>query len=68
MKKNDILILALAGLIGWLLIRDKTTAGMVKSHGDGQWHYNDNGVSIDPAGNWFRNGVLIWSPYAHAQE
>lgn len=67
MKSQDVVILAAAALVGWYLIKSAKGA-TVKRAGDGAWHTYENGVTIDPAGNYYRDGVLIWSPYAVPQQ
>lgn len=74
MKVNDVMILLAAAVIGLYLVKGKEAfagllkasapSGTVKRAGDGQWHYYENGVTVDPAGNYYQNGVLIWSPYS----
>lgn len=29
---------------------------------DNGWRYFENGVAIDPQGNYYQNGKLVWSP------
>lgn len=34
--------------------------GADKKAFDNGWRYFDNGVAIDPAGNYYQNGAMVW--------
>ncbi|WP_302172880.1 hypothetical protein [uncultured Hydrogenophaga sp.] len=34
--------------------------GMGSKPFDNGWRYFDNGVAIDPSGNYYQNGAMVW--------
>lgn len=77
---NNALVLGLAGLALYLIWQSQknktatttTAASFVDEIFDQRpyangWRYFENGVSIDPAGNYYQNGAMVWqSPGAGA--
>lgn len=81
MKTDELIILALAGVAAWLIVRSVQPA-TAKTTQDGRpsgyvteiansalpgepgygWRYFSDGTVIDPAGNYYSNGVLVYSP------
>lgn len=76
MGKAEYLVLGLAGVAAWLMLTaGKRAAGSsaaqapggwvaevfdgVKAWGNG-WRYFDNGTAIDPAGNYYHQGQLVY--------
>ena len=46
-----------AGVSGWVN-EIFSAAGTPYTNG---WRYFENGVAIDPQGNYYQNGALVWS-------
>lgn len=77
MKQSEIVVLGLAGVAVFLILRSgqaaakatastpaKRTAEIFDSAGkpfENGWRYYDDGTAIDPAGNYYKGGQLIWS-------
>lgn len=75
MKQNEIIVLGLAGLavyLIWQSQKGKTTTSTTtaaarfvdeifeqRPYANG-WRYFENGVAIDPAGNYYQNGAMVW--------
>lgn len=79
MKQTDLLVLGLAGLAVYMIVKGKASAkpgessplrdlsetvseifdsaGQAFSNG---WRYYSNGTAIDPAGNYYFGGQLVW--------
>lgn len=76
MKQSEIIVLGLAGVAVYLIWQSKqkpgtskaaspadyvneilSSAGKAFSNG---WRYFENGVAIDPAGNYYQGGQLVY--------
>lgn len=74
MKTTDLMILAIAGLAAWVILKkglpalaqmvgaqEIATSALPGQPGYG-WRYFDDGTVIDPLGRYYSNGQLVWSP------
>lgn len=74
MKTEELIALALAGIAVFLIVKsgkaatwvsDWKAAKEVLNNGqryDNGWRYFNDGTSIDPQGNYYQGGQIIWSP------
>lgn len=77
MKNQNIIVLGLAGLAVYMIwqARKKGTTVTQQANdmvseilgSNGQaftngWRYFSDGTSIDPSGNYYKDGQMIWSP------
>jgi hypothetical protein len=70
MKNEEMIVVALAGLALWFILKGKTATGTTatstyvkKAAPDYQgWQYFTDGTAISPEGRYYQNGVLVWSP------
>lgn len=78
MKSNDLIVLALAGVAVFMLLRSRQSAGVTQSKSvnmvddiintalPGQpgwgWQYFENGTAISPSGEYFYQGASVWKP------
>lgn len=78
MKTEEIIVLALAAVAAWLIVKSGKPAAADTSTAaaswvseifapDGQrydngWRYFSDGTVIDPSGAYYSGGVLVWSP------
>lgn len=78
MKPSDLLILAAAAGFAWWMVKgtlpklgagrgagyvDEVTPGGILPGQPGYgWRYFEDGTAIDPAGNYYSGGVVVWSP------
>jgi hypothetical protein len=88
MRNNELVVLGLAAVAVWMIVRSQGTsttnaaarpAGRVPgglnstptyvneildigggSYGNG-WRYFDDGTAIDPQGNYYLNGQMVWA-------
>jgi len=83
MKQTDLIVLGLAGVAVYMIVKSQSTgkvwsevipAGLkntaqavseiLDSTGkafDNGWRYFNDGTAIDPSGNYYQGGQLIWS-------
>ena len=83
MKQTDLIVLGLAGVAVYMIVKSQNTgkgwsevipAGLkntaqavseiLDSTGkafDNGWRYFNDGTAIDPSGNYYQGGQLIWS-------
>lgn len=78
MKQNELIVLGLAGLAVYFILKAGGKGGadaglraaadrvseIIGSTGkafDNGWRYFSDGTAIDPAGNYYQGGNLIWN-------
>ena len=69
MRKDDLFVLALAGLACWFILQGKSGGGAFKMPAfvrkaapDYQgWQYFTDGTAISPEGDYYLNGELVWT-------
>lgn len=71
MHKTDLVVLGLAGLAVWFILKGKAagyklapvSSGFVrKAAPDYQgWQYFTDGTAISPDGDYYLNGEIVWS-------
>ena len=57
MKTNDLLMLAAAGAVLWLIARKVSAAGTTQPNG---WKDLGGGTTVDPSGNYYWGNQMIW--------
>lgn len=83
MKHSEFMVLGLAGVALWLIVKGKAPATQKRAGGscpaprteeifnsagqpyDNGWRYfsdGQTGYAIDPAGRYWRDGVMVWAP------
>lgn len=49
--------------IEWIIVAGLLLlAASLAKGGNVKWQFLPGGVSIDPAGNYWKDGVMVWSP------
>lgn len=73
MLKTDYLVLGLAGLAVWFILKGKAAGGAGNTAGGSAawvskaapdymgWQYFTDGTAIGPDGSYYHNGVKVWS-------
>lgn len=81
MKQTEMIVLGLAGLAVYLIVKSKSAGATGTSTGTRStvdnfvdeiftssgtpfgngWRYYENGVAIDPQGNYYQDGKKVWS-------
>lgn len=72
MRNEEYIVLGLAGLALWFIIKGRAANGTPatiatdfarKAAPDYQgWQYFTDGTSISPKGEYYHNGQLVWTP------
>lgn len=77
MKSEELIVLGLAGLALWLIMKGKgslpafssavasagsNSARKINVDNDAGWQYFTDGTAIDPSGAYYANGVKVWAP------
>jgi hypothetical protein len=77
MKNIEYVVLGLAGIAAWLIVRQVQKAPVAAAKpavrteeifgaGGGNftngWRYFTDGTAIDPAGAYYRDGLQVWAP------
>lgn len=74
MRNEEYIVLGLAGLALWFILKGKTAEGggaaiastsNYARHAaqDYQgWQYFTDGTAISPTGSYYQNGTLVWEP------
>lgn len=81
MKQTDLIVLALAGVAVYMIVRSQKGGTTAPAAGGGAtavdrfvdeifnaggtpfnngWRYYENGTAIDPQGNYYFQGQLVW--------